>query len=63
LTPEPHDRPQAPSVVDLDRRAWSVPAPVVEAAGPVREIWPVRPVPSQKLGSGFFSSFDDDEAA
>ena len=62
MTSESHDRPQS-QLVDLDRRAWSVPAPPVAPAGPVREIWPVRPVPARKLGSGFFAAFDDDEAA
>ena len=62
MTSESQDRPHPQPVVELDRRAWSVPStPVVP--GPVREIWPVRRVPSRDLGDGFFEDFFDDEAA
>ena len=67
---ESQDRPHPQPVVELDRRAWSLPSALVTPAGPVREVWPVRQVPSRDLGipsrdlgGGFFEDFFDDEAA
>ncbi|MGH3111548.1 MAG: hypothetical protein ACRDQT_11595 [Gaiellaceae bacterium] len=59
---EHKDETHALSVVELDRRAWNLPAPVVVPVGPVREVWPVRPAPSRDPNDGFFD-FGDPEAA
>ena len=60
MTTRPESQDRHEQLAELDRRAWSLPAPPVELSRPVREIWPVRPVPARELGSGFFDAVDDE---
>jgi hypothetical protein len=38
---------ESPNNAELDRQAWNLPSPRPQPAGPVRDVWPVRPVPMQ----------------
>jgi len=51
---QPDPQPQPRSFLELDLMAWNLPSPRPEPVGPVREVWPVRPLPTRDVEQNLF---------
>jgi hypothetical protein len=46
LQGQPSFQNDVQSVLERDRQAWNLPSPRPQPVGPVRDVWPVRAVPT-----------------